>query len=94
MIWIVVRLHAWLVVYGKFKFAYTTTSKIGSQLLMTSTSSNVLLEWISEKAFNECLWIKQSRPLGHVRPNWVTYHHEVASIPLGEVSLKRCSVSS
>ncbi len=31
------------------------TSKIGSQLLLASTSSIVLLERGSEKAFNECL---------------------------------------
>ncbi len=36
-----------LVVYVKFQFAYTTKSKIGSQLLLASTSSHVQLwHWI------------------------------------------------
>ncbi len=44
-----------LVVCVKFQFVCTTTSQIGSQLLLTSTSSKVLLARGSEKAFNECL---------------------------------------
>ncbi len=42
-------------VCDKFQFVYTTTSQIGSQLLLASTSSKVLLGQGSEKAFNECL---------------------------------------
>ncbi len=45
-----------LVVYVKFPFAYITTSKTGSQLLLASTSSNVPLGRGSEKAFNEGQW--------------------------------------
>ncbi len=37
---------------------------------------------------------KQCLPLYCLSQNMVPYHHEVASIPLGEVSRKRCSVSS
>ncbi len=36
------------------KFSFTEIEKI-SQLLLASTSSNVLHGWGSEKAFNECL---------------------------------------
>ncbi len=46
-----------LVIYVKFQFVYTTTSKIGSQLLLASTSSYVLLGRGSEKAFIECLGV-------------------------------------
>ncbi len=46
-----------LVVYVKFQFVYTTASKIGSQLLLVSTSSNVLSGRGSEKALNACLGV-------------------------------------
>ncbi len=36
---------------------------------------------------------KQILPLCHLSLNLVTYHHEVARIPLGEVSRESCSVS-
>ncbi len=49
-----------LVVY--VKRGYTTTSEIGSQLLLASTSSNVLLGQGSEKAFNECLGVRNVFP--------------------------------
>ncbi len=42
-------------VNAKFKFVYSTTSKIGSQFLRASTSPKVLLGGGSEKAFDECL---------------------------------------
>ncbi len=51
-----------LVVNVKFQFVYTTSSKIGSQLLLASTSSNVLLERGSEKTFNECLGVSNVFP--------------------------------
>ncbi len=37
-----------LVVYVKFHFAYTTTSQIGSQVLLASTTSTILPGWNSE----------------------------------------------
>ncbi len=46
----------------KFQFIYATTSQIGSQLLLASTSSNVLLGQGSEKAFNECLGVSNVFP--------------------------------
>ncbi len=46
-----------LVVNVKFQFVYTTTSEIGSQLLLAPTSSTVLLGRGSLKAFNECLGV-------------------------------------
>ncbi len=49
-------------VYVEFQFVYATTSKIGSQLLLASTSSNVLLGRGSEKAFNECLGVSNVFP--------------------------------
>ncbi len=36
---------------------------------------------------------KQRLPLCRLSPNLVTYLHEVASMPLGEVSRESCSVS-
>ncbi len=36
-------------------FVYSTTSEIGSQIVLASTSSNVLLGRGPEKTFNECL---------------------------------------
>ncbi len=58
-----------------------TTSKIGSQLLLASTSSNVQLGRGSEKTFNEC-------PLCRLGPNLVTYFtlHNELSEPRNEVS--------
>ncbi len=38
---------------SRVEFMYTTTSKIGGQLLLDFTSSNVLRGRSSEKAFNE-----------------------------------------
>ncbi len=37
---------------------------------------------------------KKCLPLCRLSPNSVTYHHEVASVPLVEVSRESCSVSS
>ncbi len=45
------------VVYVKFQFVYTTKSKLGSQLLLASTSSHAKLWRGSEKAFHECLGV-------------------------------------
>ncbi len=44
-----------LVMFVKPQLVYTATSKIGSRLLMASTSSNVQLGHGSEKTFSECL---------------------------------------
>ncbi len=52
-----------LVVYVKFQFVYTTQSKMGSQLLLDSTSSQVQLGQGSEKAFNECLGVSNGYPI-------------------------------
>ncbi len=57
-------------------------------------SSNVLLGRGSEKAFNERIWGKQCLPLCRLSLDLVTNHHEVASVPLGEVSRESCSVSA
>ncbi len=46
-----------LVVCVKFQFVYTTKSKMGSQLLLDSTYSQVQLGRGSQKAFNECLCV-------------------------------------
>ncbi len=46
----------------KIQFVYATSSKTGSQLLLTSTSSKVLLGRGSEKAFNECLGVSNVFP--------------------------------
>ncbi len=46
-----------LVVYVKVQFVSTITSKIGSQLLPSSTNSNAQLGRGPEKAFNECLGV-------------------------------------
>ncbi len=51
-----------LVVPVQFVFVYNTTSKIGSQLLLDSTRSNVLLGQGSEKTFNECLGVSNDFP--------------------------------
>ncbi len=45
-----------------FNAVYTTASKIDSQLLLASTSSNVPSGWGSEKAFNECLGVNSAFP--------------------------------
>ncbi len=63
-----------LVVYVKFQFVKTTTGKIGCQLSMASTSSNVQLGRGFEKAFDEC-------PLCRLSPSLVTYltfHNELS----------------
>ncbi len=44
-------------VYVEFQLVYATSSKIGSQLLLTLASSKVLLGRGSEKAFDECLGV-------------------------------------
>ncbi len=44
------------------QFVYTTKSKMGSQLLLASTSSHVQLWQESEKAFNECLGVSNVFP--------------------------------
>ncbi len=49
-------------VYAKFQFVYAFTSKIGSQILLTSASSKVLLGRGSEKAFDECLGVSNVFP--------------------------------
>ncbi len=49
------------VVKVKIKFVLTK-NKIGSQILLAFTSSNVLLGRSSEKAFNECLGISNDFP--------------------------------
>ncbi len=59
--------------------------KIGSQHLLASTSSTVLPGRGSEKAFNEFLGVTNDGP---------SYHHEVASISLGEVNRESSSVLS
>ncbi len=46
------------VVYIKCQSVYTTTCHIGSQILLASTSFNVLLGLGSEKAFNEFLGVR------------------------------------
>ncbi len=51
-----------LVFYVKLQFVHTTKSKMGSQLLLTSTSSHVQLWRGSEKAFNECLGVSNVFP--------------------------------
>ncbi len=60
-----VRTRPCLAVYVKFQSVFITTSKIGSQLLLASTSSDVLLGWGSEKAFNECLGVSNVFFLQH-----------------------------
>ncbi len=49
-------------VYVELQFVYATTSKIGSQLLLTLASSKVLLGRGSEKHFNECLGVSNIFP--------------------------------
>ncbi len=49
-------------VYVKFQSVYITTSKTGSQLLLASTCSSVLLGRGCEKAFNECLGVSNFFP--------------------------------
>ncbi len=44
-----------LMIYDKFQSVYTATSKIDSQILLASASSNVLLRRGSVKAFHACL---------------------------------------
>ncbi len=78
-------------VYVKFQFVHTTTSKTGSHLLLASTSSNALRRRGSEKSFSEDVEVST---VCHLSPNLVTYHHNVASIPFVEVSRESCSVSS
>ncbi len=55
------------------QYVYTTTTKIDSQLLLASTSSNVLLGPGSEEAFKECLGGKQCLPLSRLGTNLATY---------------------
>ncbi len=52
----------WLVLYIKFQFAFIATSKSGSQLLLASTNSKVLLGRGSEKALNECIGVSNVFP--------------------------------
>ncbi len=82
------------VVYVKFQFLYTTKSEMDSQLLLASTSSHVQLRRGSEKAFNECLGLSNVFPNAAEVETVVTFHHEVASTPFGEVSREICSVSA
>ncbi len=49
-------------VYAKLKSVYATTSKIGSQFLLASTTSKTLLGRGSEKAFNKCLPLSNAFP--------------------------------
>ncbi len=87
LVWAVLmtRLHCF-VAYVKFKFVYTTTtSKIGSRLLLASTTPNVLLGRGSKVAFNECFGVNNVFPSPRVSPNLLSYHNEVAGIPFGEV---------
>ncbi len=48
--------------YLKPLFVYTTKSKMGSQLLLSSPSFHVQLWRGSEKAFNECLGVSNVFP--------------------------------
>ncbi len=57
-----------------------------SQLLLASTSSHVQLWRGSEKVFSEYLGVSNVFPTAAKVQTVVTYHHEVASVPLGEVS--------
>ncbi len=56
------------VVFVKFQFVYTTTSKIDSQLLLAPTSSNVLLGRGSVKAFNEYLGVSNVKIVKNAFP--------------------------
>ncbi len=76
-------------VYVKSQCVYTTKSKIGSQLLLASTSSHVQLRRGSEKAFNECLGVSNVFPAAACYAVQAVTYHEVASIPLGEVNRER-----
>ncbi len=72
---------------------FTTNSKMGSQLLLDFTSPHIQLWRGSEKAFIECFGVSNAfATAAYVQP--VTYHHEVTSIPLGEVNREICSVSA
>ncbi len=51
-----------LVAYAKFQFVYTTKSNIGSQHLLASTRSNVLLGRGSDKEINECIGVSNAFP--------------------------------
>ncbi len=46
-----------LVVYVKYEFVSATKTKMGSQLLLATTSSQVQISRRFEKAFNECLGV-------------------------------------
>ncbi len=67
---------------------YTTTSKIASQLLLASTSSNVLLGRGSEKAFNAFCGDKQCLPLCRISPNFIT--HTLSYIQIVGGGRKNC----
>ncbi len=67
----------YLVVNVKFQFVYTTTSEIGCQVLPSSTSSNVLLGRGSEKAFNECLGVRNVFPSAAYVQIWLLLLHLV-----------------
>ncbi len=62
-----------LVVYVKFQLVYTKTSKIGSPILLASTSSNVLLERGSEKAFHEYLGLSNVFPYAALVRIWFLF---------------------
>ncbi len=66
------------VIYVKFEFVYTTTSKIGTQLLLTSSSSKVKLCPGSEKVFNEFLGLSNAFPSVQIWlliiMRWQVYH--------------------
>ncbi len=59
-----------LVVYAKVQLVFTT-SEIGSQLLLASTSSNVLLGRGSVKAFNQCLGVGNFLPSAALVQLWL-----------------------
>ncbi len=58
-------------VYAKFQFVYASTSKIGSQILLTSASSKVLHGRGSEKAFRGCPGLSNAFPLVAYVQIWV-----------------------
>ncbi len=60
----------------RFRCYYTTSSKIGSQLLLASSSSNVLHGRGSEKAFNECLGVSNVIPFVQI---WLLVFFEILS---------------
>ncbi len=48
----------------------------------------------SEETFNECRGVSNVFPTAALVQAVVIFHHEVASIPLGEVNRESCSVSA